>query len=441
MKPSLYYSILKFFCIMVLEITIPLQFLLAQWISQNGYTPEKLVDVVMLDSLKAIAIGERNGILRTVDAGSSWDNQTIALSAIYHWNKISFIDTLSGAIIADHRLMTSSDGGLHWQVRTLPTSTQLCLSVKQTGHSGITIGTDSGWVYNTSDTGKTWNSEKISVWPILKFFVWRGPPFVGVLKYALTPYSLCTQYVIPPPSWSEKTLPFNRGLGSEAFDAEFCNGGGSGFIVGVFGDLWSQPAIIRKLMNDTAWNSLSIDMGTGPLLGVSAPSADVIYTCGTGGRIYKTTNGGDDWTKLTVPTTRNLHAIFFYDENHGFAVGDSGTILYTSNGGEIPVDVKENKILPREFALKQNYPNPFNPNTVIGYQLPVNSYVILKVYDMLGKEVAMLVNGNMSAGKHTAVWNASRCASGVYFYHLDACTAERRKAGLFHETKKLVVLR
>ena len=437
----MYYSILKFLCILILEITIPLQFLYPQWISQSGNTTENLVDIIMLDSLKAIAIGDRNGILRTSDAGSTWDNQTIALSATFHWNKISFFDPLNGEIVGDHRILTTSDGGLHWQVITLPTSTQMCLSVMQTESAGIYVGTDSGWVYSTSDTGNNWISEKISSWPILKFFNWRGPAIIGVSKYALTPYSLCIQYVIPTPSWGEEILPFNRGLGSEAFNAEFCNGGGSGFIVGVFGDLWSQPAIVRKLINDTAWYSLSIDLGAGPLLGVSAPSADIIYTCGSDGRIYKTTNGGDAWTKLTVPTTRNLRAIFFYDENHGFAVGDSGTILYTSDGGENTVSTKQRASIPKEFVLKQNYPNPFNPSTVIDYQLPVNSYVILKVYDMLGKEVAVLVNENMTAGNHNAVWNASRRASGIYFCHLDVRTTDNRKTGLFSDTKKLVVVR
>ncbi|MCX6121313.1 MAG: YCF48-related protein [Ignavibacteriales bacterium] len=428
------HSILKYFCIIVLENIIQLQFLQAQWVSQIGYTPENLVDIVMLDSLKVIAIGDRNGILRTIDAGSTWINQTIALSAIFHWNRISFFDTSNGAIVGDHRLMTTTDGGLQWQIRTVPTQTQSCLSVMQTGPAGICVGTDSGWVYSTSDTGKTWISEKISTWPIRTFFAWRDSTFLGFSKYALTPYSLCTQYVIPSPSWSEEILPFFRGLGSEAFDAGFCHGGGSGFIVGVFGDLWSQPAIVRKLTTDTAWYSISTSiMGNGPLYGISTPSANVIYVCGSGGRIYKSTNGGDAWTKLEVPTTRNLHAIYFYDEKHGFAVGDSGTILYTSNGGEITVGVKKNEIIPSEFALNQNYPNPFNPTTTIEFSIGKSSYTSLRIYNVHGREVATLVIGSLSAGTHSVVWDASKCASGIYCYRL--------QTGSFIETKKLILLR
>ncbi len=78
---------------------------------------------------------------------------------------------------------------------------------------------------------------------------------------------------------------------------------------------------------------------------------------------------------------------------------------------------------PTEFAVKQNYPNPFNPTTTIKYQLPKASYVSIKVYDILGSEVATLVNGNVSAGYHSVIWNATdnsgaKVNSGVYFYRV-----------------------
>ncbi len=81
---------------------------------------------------------------------------------------------------------------------------------------------------------------------------------------------------------------------------------------------------------------------------------------------------------------------------------------------------KEGSSVPETFALLQNYPNPFNPTTVISYQLPVNSYVTLKVYDLLGREVAMLVNERKNAGTYSVQWNASGLSSGIYFYRLDA---------------------
>jgi hypothetical protein len=92
---------------------------------------------------------------------------------------------------------------------------------------------------------------------------------------------------------------------------------------------------------------------------------------------------------------------------------------------------------PAAFALSQNYPNPFNPSTVISYQLAVNSQVTLKVYNMLGQEVATLVNGPQEAGVYTVSFNTSKgtlgLSSGVYVYRL--------QAGSFISTKKLVLMK
>ncbi len=93
--------------------------------------------------------------------------------------------------------------------------------------------------------------------------------------------------------------------------------------------------------------------------------------------------------------------------------------------------VKE--IAPRGFALQQNYPNPFNPETEIRYQIPEVSRVTLKVFDPLGREVAMLVNEIQDAGFKSVTFNASNLASGMYFY--------RMQAGDFVQTKTLLLLK
>ena len=89
--------------------------------------------------------------------------------------------------------------------------------------------------------------------------------------------------------------------------------------------------------------------------------------------------------------------------------------------------------LPVRFALRQNYPNPFNPTTVVSYELPQASEVKLVVYDVLGREVAVLVNERKLPGRYTVKFDATDVASGVYFYRL--------QAGSFVEVKKLVVLK
>jgi hypothetical protein len=77
-------------------------------------------------------------------------------------------------------------------------------------------------------------------------------------------------------------------------------------------------------------------------------------------------------------------------------------------------------VIPGLYALDQNYPNPFNPSTVIGYHLPAGARVTLKVFDLLGREIATLVDGPVPAGSHSVTWNAASCASGMYFARLSA---------------------
>jgi hypothetical protein len=97
------------------------------------------------------------------------------------------------------------------------------------------------------------------------------------------------------------------------------------------------------------------------------------------------------------------------------------------------VGVSQQLAYPREFALCQNYPNPFNPATTISFSLPRKSFVSLKVFDALGREVAILLADELSAGTYARQWNPASLASGVYFYRL--------QAGSFSETRKLILLR
>jgi hypothetical protein len=118
-----------------------------------------------------------------------------------------------------------------------------------------------------------------------------------------------------------------------------------------------------------------------------------------------------------------------------------GTTIFvgTETGGvfraqlSVLTGVNERKELPNNFTLSQNYPNPFNPTTTISFSLSTTSYVSLKVFDVLGREVSNLVSKELTAGSYSQQWNASNVPSGVYFYRL--------QAGNYSETMKLVLLK
>jgi len=153
-----------------------------------------------------------------------------------------------------------------------------------------------------------------------------------------------------------------------------------------------------------------------------------------GGGVFVTTNNGTSWTAVNGGLTDQVVL--------SLAVSGS-TVLAGTNGGGVfrrplsdfilatPSD-KPNA-LPASFALSQNYPNPFNPSTVISYQLPVTSQISLKVYDVLGREVATLVSERKAAGNYSVTFDASKFSSGVYFYKL--------QAGNFVQTKKMLLVK
>lgn len=102
------------------------------------------------------------------------------------------------------------------------------------------------------------------------------------------------------------------------------------------------------------------------------------------------------------------------------------------NGILVGVDDEE-ETLPTEFALEQNYPNPFNPGTTFRYSIPTQSKVMIKVYDILGNEIATLIDEEKSVGTYELTWNAVDLSSGVYFYQL--------RAGEFISIKKMILLK
>ena len=95
--------------------------------------------------------------------------------------------------------------------------------------------------------------------------------------------------------------------------------------------------------------------------------------------------------------------------------------------------MKTNLAIITDYNLSQNYPNPFNPSTKISWQSPVAGHQTLKVYDVLGNEVATLVNEYRNAGSYEVDFNASSLSSGIYFYQL--------RAGSYTQTKKMILIK
>jgi photosystem II stability/assembly factor-like uncharacterized protein len=137
---------------------------------------------------------------------------------------------------------------------------------------------------------------------------------------------------------------------------------------------------------------------------------------GQGGKVIMTTNGGDNWTVQVTGSSVELWSIDFVNDTVGYAIGNN-VVLKTTNGG-ITFVGGENENVPTEYELYQNYPNPFNPITHFGFRIANFGLVKLKINDISGKEIDVVVNKNLSAGEYKIDFDASHLASGVYFYSL-----------------------
>ena len=280
---------------------------------------------------------------------------------------------------------------------------------------------DSSLIAKTTDGGDTWN--------IYESFTDKGIFSISMIDENegwCTGTGLLLKTTDGGENWEFQNLPgndtrqvlfFNSNLG---YVSSFVN---RFYITHNSGLTWDTVDVSPNYWDFFATSFTFIDSLTG-------------WIAGGPGKIFKTTDGGLSWNQQ-VNINEGFFDIFFIDQNNGWAVGENGTIIHTTNGGVTFIEQEPNPSQPNSFFLSQNYPNPFNPVTKIKFSIPQNvrretGNVSLKIYDVLGREIATLVNEEKPAGEYEVEFNAVNLPSGIYFYQL--------KAGKFAETKKMILL-
>jgi len=286
-------------------------------------------------------------------------------------------------------------------------------------------------------SGYSWHFDPIAdstqfAWPILHYNSARGELAANFVEITDTDisHSDWLHDAVDQDLWPGNALGISYPTISAAPDTSF-------LVV-----IWSQPRYINGQIDSSGgfmlsdiWLSMSPDLGnnwTAPEKIVDEPGLNVTFP-----------TLAKPLTPTGTPGEYAYHMMYLEDHVPGvwiFATPQSGPGLaqwvYMTDTLTIPVIVgveDDDAIFATSFSLKQNYPNPFNPSTKIEFALNERSRVTLTVYNMLGQEVATLIDGLMEAGGHNITWNASNAASGVYFYKLSA--------GDISRTKKMVLLR
>lgn len=170
--------------------------------------------------------------------------------------------------------------------------------------------------------------------------------------------------------------------------------------------------------NGANWINRSQGLGPDPYVFSIIKYGNTLFS-GTNAWVYKSTDDGISWDTVTFSgqVFQDVNKVMIYN-NRLYAAAYTG--LWYRGLSEIITGV-ENPVneIPKEYNLSQNYPNPFNPVTRINYMIPVQSKVVIKIFDLTGKEAQTLVNENKPAGSYSIDFSASSLASGMYFYKME----------------------
>ncbi len=154
---------------------------------------------------------------------------------------------------------------------------------------------------------------------------------------------------------------------------------------------------------------------------------------------FKLSKSGEFIALIDTNGTTVLDSITFYAQQTDISFGRSPDLsrnwkfMQPSPGNSNFITSVDNKNIAEKFSLKQNYPNPFNPITEIKYSIQKAGHITLKIFNVLGNEVATLIDENKKEGEHSIIFNASQFPSGVYFYQI--------RSGIYSETKKMVLIK
>jgi len=320
-------------------------------------------------------------LLRSTDQGATWINA-------------GFPDASFSAITVDgngHVLAGSAYSGVYRSTDVGQTWHQIwatnrwVLSIAVGSDSGILAGTVDSGFYRSTDDGVSWNIGNAGI-------PWTAPRILDIVK---TSDGVLLAAV-------DSISPLNGTL--------------------------VKGGVFRSMDHGVSWVSKSNGLTDPRVASITVDSSGELYAGTWGGGVFHSTDDGSTWTAhglsgLVVLSMATSTAGYVY------AATDSG--LFRSL--QPTVGIEGDTRVPVSFALEQNYPNPFNPTTTIRYNLPGRVHVSLKIYDVMGREIDVLVNGVKGAGRYTTDWNADNMSNGIYLIRLEA--------GDFSQTKKMVLMK
>lgn len=364
--------------------------------------------------------GTQKNIFKSTNGGNSWDTVLSNGASNFLYIACDSSNYVYAANVSNG-LVLSTNGGLNWA--TIPSSVFNSQSVNAVacGRNGyVYAGTTLGGIYRSTNYGANFTYVALTGLTVVVISVDRfnsniiyagassgSPPNYGF--YRSTDGGL---------SFSSNLNPLNVwGI------AEKMNGN-------LYTITTSSPYPLSK-STDGGFNWVTASNLSGAMRGMCIDMAENIYTAGNGG-VFKTTNDGASFNNHNLTFSAN-HVICCQNKILVAVTGTANGGVYIFTDSLVGIQGPKNSI-PERFQLFQNFPNPFNPVTEIKFDLAFNSFVTIQMYNLLGQEVATLINKEYkAAGSYSVSVDGSIYASGVYFY--------RMEVGTFIDTKKMILMK
>lgn len=380
------------------------------WEDISPSSDEEIIDISIIDSNHIWAVSGSGKVLATNDGGNNWTIQFEDTTLTKFMNYIEMFDLENGVAMGDAPsdstnalFLSTNDGGNNWNI------------LENKNHT----------VFGSGDTWRRLDFVSPNIGYFSENFYQKDNP--GIKK---TVDSGNTWDVMVPEVNVDIIKFYNENIGLAAYQKHL-------------GDSQFQKLVLLTKNGGSTWeeNELS-SFGWGNDIEFLPNNPSIVwFVDGHGHHIFYSNDTGKTWISQAVSVTDLVgRDIVFTDENNGWILCGDGILLHTNNNGGMITNIakEEPNVLSLDFKLEQNYPNPFNPITTIRYSVPTfetNREVplLIKVFNILGKEIVTLVNEVKPSGNYSVEFNAENLPSGIYYYQL--------KTDNLVQTKKMILLK
>jgi photosystem II stability/assembly factor-like uncharacterized protein len=394
------------------------------WYSKNaGFRGHCVYSMLSIGNM--LFAGTHGGGIYYSNDGQTWLNVSSGLTntIVYSMLNINY-DLYAGTYGG---IFKSTNFGGNWFAVNTGLVDSITFTMTNT-NSSLFAGTQGGGLYKSDDWGTNWykanngiTSDTIKALANLNGVLFAGTYSKGIFRSTNS---------------GQNWLACNTGFQNLPNALTFCVKGNTFYTCN-----YGTGGFYSSIDNGVSWNSiLSTAYGGNNVLSSLVYNNAVIvgvYNI-SGGMILVTTNNGTNWANVSSPGTGNpawvstdLRSLSNYNGN--LLVGTFGKSIYSRPFSQFIGIRQISSVVPDKFELFQNYPNPFNPSTTIKFSIPARGYghslvVQLKIYNILGKEIATLVNEKLSPGEYEIPFSINQSSSGVYFYrlHTDYFTGTKR---------------